>query len=344
MTMRRAYAGYQAANLRPMASLSLLATVAIYLLAILSDAWLLPAIVMIAPILPLLLLALVISRTDGIRALDILSLISVVFAEVAINVAGMGLAHGMSWATPGCFLLPVVTSVFWPSRQDFLIAMAITAFGPLPMFLMRQDGGLALLQFAVYMGGAITLATMMYAVMERTLRRQLHLESQLRTQATIDGLTGVLLRNHFLHRAQQALDTYHARGKPVCVAYMDTDRFKQLNDQHGHAAGDAALTGLADCLRAHLRAKDLVGRVGGEEFAMLLPGLDLHAARKRVEAMQVAARSVLRPDGPLTLSIGLAQSHGAGEAIFDLLVRAENAMRHAKKSGRDRIVTDERLS
>lgn len=342
MNMRRAYSGYQATNLRPMVPLSLITTVVIYLTAVMSNTWTLAPILRIAPALPLLLLALLAYRTKAAGLLGLLALISVAFAEVAINVAGIGLVDGLSWAMPGCLLIPVVTSVFWPSRWNFLVAMSLTAFGPLPMLFIKGDG-LQLLQFAVYMGGAIALATMMYAVMERTLRRQLQLELQLREQATFDGLTGVLLRNSFFSQAQRALNEYHAQRQPICVAYLDADHFKLLNDLYGHSAGDAALFGLADCLRANVRANDLVGRVGGEEFAMLLPGFDLQAAHARLEQVRQAVRAIQRPDGPLTLSIGIAQSHGSDEAIYALLARAENAMRQAKNAGRDQAVLDDTL-
>lgn len=343
MRLRRAYSGYQAANLGPMIPPSLLATVAVYLTAVISDHWTLAPIFQFAPALPVLLLALLACRTKGAQALGLIALCSVFFVEVAINFAGIGLVDGPTWAMPGSLLLPVVTSVFWPTRWNFLSAMVLTAFGPLPMLLIRADA-LLVLQFSVYMGMAVTLSAMMYAVMERTLRRQLQLELQLREQVTIDGLTGVLLRNRFLDLAQQALDDNHAQRLPVSVAYLDADRFKALNDIYGHAAGDTVLFGLAECLRAHVGEHDLIGRVGGEEFAMLLPGLDLQQAYDRLEEVREALRAVRRPDGPLTISVGIAQSHGPGETIHALLSRADSAMRRAKGAGRDRAVLDDTLS
>jgi diguanylate cyclase (GGDEF)-like protein len=340
MDMRRAYSGYHAANLGPMIPLSLFATVAIYLTAALTDTWTLAPAWRLTPVVPLLFLAFLASRTRGALGLGAVALVSVLFAELAINVAGIGLVDGMTWATPGSLLLPVVTSVFWPTRWHFLAAMALTALCPLPMLLLKGDG-LQLLQFAVYMAGAITLSSMMYAVMARTLRRQLQLEAQLRKQAAYDGLTGLLLRNRFFDLAQRVLNRSHAERQPVCVAYLDADHFKLLNDMYGHAAGDAALIGLADCLREHVRTNDLVGRVGGEEFTMLLPGIDLRAARARLEQVRQSVHSVQRPDGPLTLSIGIAQSCGPEEPIYALVARAENAMRQAKAAGRDRAVLDQ---
>jgi diguanylate cyclase len=344
MKLRHAYAGYQAANLRPMIPLSLLATVTVYITAVEADAWTLPPVLRFAPALPLLLLALLAGRTKGPVSLSVVALCAVLFTEVTINFAGIGLTEGLTWAMPGSLLLPVVTSVFWPARWSFLTAMALTAFGPLPMLLM-QGSELQQLQFAVYMSVAVTLSAMMHAVMERTSRRQLQLELQLREQATFDGLTGVLLRNCFLDAAQRVLEEHHAQRTPVCVAYLDADRFKRINDHYGHSAGDAVLIGLADVLRAHVRAHDLIGRVGGEEFAILLPDIDLAAAQYRMETVRRAVRlMVQRPDGPMTISIGIAQSRGPGETIDALLVRADQAMRQAKETGRDRAVLDTTLS
>jgi diguanylate cyclase (GGDEF)-like protein len=175
--------------------------------------------------------------------------------------------------------------------------------------------------------------------MARTLFEQFRLERQLREQANTDGLTGLLLRNRFLELARLVLRDAHRQQKPACGLFLDADHFKQLNDDHGHAAGDAALIALAAILRAQMRESDLIGRIGGEEFALLLPGLDMRQASSRAEQLRLAVHAVQRPDGPLTVSIGIAECLHVNEDIEALLARADQAMRRAKIEGRDRAVS-----
>jgi diguanylate cyclase (GGDEF)-like protein len=217
--------------------------------------------------------------------------------------------------------------------------MVLCAFGPLPMLLLGNADGVQAFQYFVYMAIAISLSTVLRAFMARTLFAQFRLERQLREQANTDGLTGLLLRNRFLELARLALSDIRRQQRPVCMLFLDADHFKQLNDDYGHAAGDAALIALAAALRAQMRLNDLIGRIGGEEFAILLPGLDLQQASQRAEQLRLAVRAILRPDGPLTVSIGVAECDHAGENTESLLARADLAMRQAKHDGRDRIVS-----
>ena len=102
------------------------------------------------------------------------------------------------------------------------------------------------------------------------------------------------------------------------------------------ASSDAS--GTSGALRRHTRQSDLIGRIGGEEFGLLLPGLDLMQASQRAERLRVAMHEIQRPDGPLTVSIGVAARRTPDEPLESLLARADKAMRQAKTDGRDRIV------
>jgi diguanylate cyclase (GGDEF)-like protein len=240
---------------------------------------------------------------------------------------------------PGGLLVPVTSSVIWSRRWDFLAAMVLCALGPLPMVLLGDAaGGTRVFQYSVYMAVAVCLSAVLRAFMTRTLFTQFRLERQLREQVNTDGLTGLLLRNRFLELAGHRLVDAWQRQLPVCMLYLDVDHFKRLNDNHGHAAGDDALVALASALRTQMRPDDLIGRIGGEEFALLLPGLDMHQAAERAERLRLAMHSVYRPDGPLTVSIGMAECDSSDEDIGGLLARADHAMRQAKRNGRDRVV------
>lgn len=339
---RREYRDYLAQQMSPMAHALMLVAVAAYLVATCISAFVsassLPLAWRLAPALPLLLIAAATGRVRSPRSLSLLTLFCVLLLEIGINLNGLGRAQGLPWVLPGGLLIPVTSSVIWLGRRDFLAAMTLCALGPLPMILLGDDGnGARIFQYAVYMAVSIGLSAVLHAFMTRTLFAQFRLERQLREQVNTDGLTGLLLRNRFLELAQRRLAEAQQQQLPVSMLYLDADHFKRLNDDHGHAAGDDVLVALADALRAQTRPADLIARIGGEEFALLLPGLDLRQASERAERLRVAMHAVQRPDGPLTVSIGIAQSSYPGESIGSLLARADQAMRQAKRNGRDRV-------
>ena len=151
--------------------------------------------------------------------------------------------------------------------------------------------------------------------------------------AGIDPLTGVLNRRAWREALEACLREPDAAG--LSVLYLDLDHFKRVNDRLGHAGGDRVLQLFADVLRHALRADDVIGRYGGEEFVVGLVGGDAQAVAERIRT-GLHARS--REAGmPLTVSIGVAAWH-AGEGIDELLRRADAALYAAKHGGRDRVV------
>ncbi|CAN7589734.1 GGDEF domain-containing protein [Acidovorax sp. LjRoot194] len=173
-------------------------------------------------------------------------------------------------------------------------------------------------------------------------RERDQLIEQLRLQSETDCLTGLPNRRAFLAAAQCMLAAASRHGFAVAVVMMDIDRFKQLNDNHGHAAGDTALRAVADGVRAMLREGDLAARFGGEEFVVLLGYCDsshgvLFAERLRAA---IAGAAVLLPAGPVqvTASLGVADSALAGLDLDALLSAADAAMYRAKQAGRDRVM------
>lgn len=340
---RREYTHYLAQRMAPaIQALTLLAVLA-YLLAAGGRALVNPSPVPVAlrlsPVLPLAWLALRARREKRPLPLSLLALACVLVLEIGINLNGIGQLPGQRLVLPG-LLLPVASSIIWIGRWDFIAAMFLCALGPLPMLLIGAISGLPVVQYAVYMTIAISVATVLRAFMTRTLFEQFRLESRLREQAHTDGLTGLLQRNRFLELARYALDDIYLRRIPAATLYLDADHFKQLNDTFGHAAGDEVLTRIAGILRAQMRESDLIGRVGGEEFVVLLRGLDLSQVHARSEQLREALRGVHRPDRALTISIGIAQCNRSGETIESLMSRADRAMRQAKINGRNQVVVD----
>lgn len=164
---------------------------------------------------------------------------------------------------------------------------------------------------------------------------------ELRHLASIDGLTGALRRRTFIDMCDRELLLARRNKVSSSCLMIDADHFKVINDQHGHDVGDQVLEALVATLKAGLRATDIVGRLGGEEFGIFLPGTDLNGCvevaerlRHMVESLTISTARVA-----VTISIGAAQA-SMGEDVLSLLHRADTALLKAKRMGRNRIVTD----
>ncbi len=338
---RKQNARYLAKRMAPMIRALLLMAVVLYFVATIVR---IPGITAAASgwglllAVPLALIALAARRTHKPAPLSLLALACLFVLEVAISVNAVGVAPGQAWVMLG-LLLPVASSVIWSGRWDFIAAMTLCALGPLSVLMLGRVDATHIDQYIMSLGVAIMLSIVLRAFMARTLLAQFHLEQRLREQANTDGLTGLLQRNRFLKLARSALVAAYSEQQTASLLYVDADHFKQINDDYGHAAGDAVLIALATALRTHSRPTDLIGRMGGEEFALLLPGVGLQQAGDRAEQLRLAASQIQRPNGPLTISIGIAECRGdACAAVEVLLARADQAMRQAKTSGRDRAV------
>jgi diguanylate cyclase (GGDEF)-like protein len=153
--------------------------------------------------------------------------------------------------------------------------------------------------------------------------------------AAIDGLTGLYNRRHFIDSAEAAFAHARRASRPFTALMLDVDKFKRINDIHGHGTGDQVLAELAQTCRERLRSKDIVGRYGGDEFIITVPGITSRRAIQIADQLARPPTSVLDRDGkPLayTVSIGIAESAPDGD-LPTLLTRADEAMYEAKQAG-----------
>ncbi len=170
----------------------------------------------------------------------------------------------------------------------------------------------------------------------RQVTRQNHLLDQLRRTDTLTGLYG---RGYWREQAAFALSRHHARGEAAGLVLIDVDRFKDINDSHGHGVGDEVLRAMAAAIRRNIRMHDFAGRLGGDEFAVLLPGASRDDAsrtadriRDAVAAMRIYDQPELRP----TISVGVAAADGHAD-LQDWLDAADAALYRAKRDGRNQV-------
>lgn len=171
------------------------------------------------------------------------------------------------------------------------------------------------------------------------------LEHELEHQARTDFLTGIPNRRHFLNLADLELARARRYGRPFSVLMLDLDLFKNINDRYGHRVGDLTLQKVVEVCRQILREVDIVGRLGGEEFGILLPETDPEQALQVADRVRqaVAAATVALPDGGMvgiTTSIGVATYGEADPDVEGVLIRADRALYEAKRAGRDRVSDD----
>jgi diguanylate cyclase (GGDEF)-like protein len=165
-------------------------------------------------------------------------------------------------------------------------------------------------------------------------------DALMRRLATVDSLTGMLNRRAFFERADNARQLALRLRKPIALLMLDIDHFKQLNDGFGHACGDEALKAFADTARDVLRDHDLIGRLGGEEFALALPGTTLDGALEAAERLRIAVTDApvlgCAPAYRMTVSIGVVMID-TFEELTAALARADHALYAAKTGGRNRV-------
>jgi two-component system, cell cycle response regulator len=165
----------------------------------------------------------------------------------------------------------------------------------------------------------------------------------LRLSGIRDPLTRLANRGYFHERAHEELARTARTGRPSTIAMLDIDHFKAVNDAHGHAAGDLVLSRFASVLRGTMRASDLVARLGGEEFALLLPETSLEHARAKLDGIRSTLRetSVTLPNGKtvqVTFSAGIAAWPQDGTGVLKLLQVADDRLLAGKRSGRDVVI------
>jgi diguanylate cyclase (GGDEF)-like protein len=240
--------------------------------------------------------------------------------------------------SPAAFWVPFVYFsgfLFFQTRQAVRLALLYL----LTLFLLSAMGAFRghfqaahLNALAQFFGANLTYVGLLYMLVRI---KEGYLEAQL--DAYTDFLTGLRNRRYLELVLERELFRVGRYGRPLCLMVLDLDGFKGVNDTHGHEAGDRVLKALAACLEGHIRQSDRAVRLGGEEFAILLPETELGQALALAERLRQAVAALkVPPVEALSASFGLVQATPT-DSPLSLLKRADEAMYRAKRRGKNRV-------
>jgi diguanylate cyclase (GGDEF)-like protein len=234
--------------------------------------------------------------------------------------------------TPIFFLLPMLVGTYFLPRAEVAANYVFALLCCGLAFALWVDPGLRLAMFM-----AVALITAVVTVVVLVLRDHvLRLVTRLGELATHDSLTGALNRGAFEQRLEAELARTERMAAPCALVVLDVDHFKRINDTLGHAAGDEALRALAVAVATAKRRSDVFGRIGGEEFAVVLPDTGLAGATTFAEKLRGSLGATM---GAVTVSFGVTDARTAGRTVRGMLHSADVALYDAKRAGRDRVVT-----
>jgi diguanylate cyclase (GGDEF)-like protein len=250
-------------------------------------------------------------------------------ALIGIGIALSGAAHS---PTIPMLLLPIVTLPARFSPRGVHAGLAVTVVVLLAATVgvdfqgFLDDPTYVIIGLACCGGLAAFAETLMRAEMEQ------------RSDAVLDPLTGLLNRKALAGRFEEIAQQAALTGAPICLIACDLDHFKDVNDSHGHARGDAVLKDVAYLMRKQLRSFELIYRLGGEEFLIVLPGVSVPEGHAIAERVRAGIETSYPAGLDVTASFGVAGAAG-GAADFETLFRAaDEALYEAKRAGRNRVI------
>jgi diguanylate cyclase (GGDEF)-like protein len=260
---------------------------------------------------------------------------TVIFAGMFANVVACGVMAAMSGGvkSPVLFLLVVPIAGLTIRYHGRVLLAAILASNAIAIAACVAPDASA---FVANPTPLFFLLATMNCVGVFTVTTQ-RIEIYHRTQSVIDPLTGLFNRSSLRRRFSELREQSRATGQSVSVIACDLDHFKRVNDEHGHATGDAVLKDVAYTMRKILRHGDLIYRVGGEEFVILLPGLEMNSAVEAADRLRVGIADSEPAGVAMTMSFGVATLEPEHRDWADLFEIADARLYEAKQEGRDQV-------
>jgi diguanylate cyclase (GGDEF)-like protein len=264
----------------------------------------------------------------------------VLLGDLVYVVVAMCIEDPVRYATPLMLLFPAFIAAWFLGPWMLAVNMLATVLACLLAMWGSYDSPLGLAVQVGVNSGVLNAASAGVYVLRRRVQRLLEATQTLSHQ---DPLTGLANRRFLVEQAPRVWRQARREGSRVAAMVLDLDHFKQLNDAHGHAAGDAVLRAVASSLAATVRPTDVLARTGGEEMIVLGLVSDPAEAHQLAERLRAAVRTSRTDDGhSVTASIGIAlvrpvDGEEAADAMWRLVDRADGAMYEAKQAGRDRV-------
>jgi diguanylate cyclase (GGDEF)-like protein len=266
------------------------------------------------------------SRSDHPALLVIVGFVM----NVAVTAGGVVITGGPHSPLLPWLIIPIVSLAgrfdgrgVWCGTGLVLVALGAVAITQPHALVENPTMVIAIVPLSIAVG-------LFSAAMMRAERRQ-------RAESSLDPLTGLLNRKSLQGRVGELAEQARMTGESVALIALDVDHFKQINDTYGHARGDDVLRAIAGAIRGELRSFELAYRVGGEEFLIVLPGIDLEHGTGVAERLRERMAS-LRPDGiGLTVSLGVSAGRGDEVTFVGLFDAADRALYSAKRGGRNRV-------
>lgn len=256
-------------------------------------------------------------------------------ATLTVAIGAADVATGSELSFSIFYLLPI-TLVAWAMNLRWALVNALVA-SVVWFWADRWSGTAYANSLLPFWNAAIRLGYfVLFAVLFSRLRRSLDVERNLSRR---DHLTGAFNRRAFEELAQREVDRSKRYGRPISLAFMDLDNFKAINDQYGHDTGDELLAVVASTLVGTVRTSDIVARIGGDEFAIVMPETSADQAHAALEKTRSAVSDRMAEHAwNVTFSIGVVSTTEGASQLSTLMAEADDLMYQAKRAGKDRIV------
>ena len=242
---------------------------------------------------------------------------------------------------PGLLIVMFFGVIGLPRASDSLVNVVLAALS-VPLVLPRHPHQADVIYEVAHFATVVALVWAACALLERLAAQSFAYRSRLQREASTDALTGLHNRREFESGMVREMERARRMHVPLSLAILDIDFFKRINDQHGHDTGDAVLREVAATLQRHIRKSDLLARIGGEEFALVMLGTQPPGARVVLERLRNAVATLRIPAGGqrigCTISVGITDRVETDVDWPMLYKRADTALYEAKERGRNRVV------